>query len=107
MKPRERKSKLMALADELLPELGHIVTEPSGAAMLAFSSSASPGCRQCGGCVREADRCPHLSAKHLALLQELACTSIGSKEVGRICGLIVEQHLFWLLPKSAQIKRSE
>lgn len=91
----QRRNKLTAIADELFPELGHVVKETSASAILAIrehfpTPQALAAASLEAVCARRIDG-RHPSAKQLALLQELARTSIGSKDVGRIRGLIVEQ----------------
>ncbi len=87
----QRKNKLTSLCDELFPELTQIFKNPNLPTDLAIREAfPTPAALAMASPVtlRQLRRGCRPSEADLARLQQLACTSIGIKDPGRLRGLV-------------------
>lgn len=90
----QRKNKLTSLCDEIFPEFTQVYKDPTSPSALAlrerFPTPATIATASLSAL--QATRIGHYpSAARLAELQRLAAESIGTKDVGRLRGLVFEQ----------------
>lgn len=91
-----RKNKLTAICDELFPELTQVFKNPNLPTALDLREKfPTPHAVATASLVtlREVRRSSHPSEAQLVLLQQLAAQSIGTKDLARQRGLLLEQEL--------------
>lgn len=89
-----RKNKLIAITDELFPEMTQVLKDPTSVTALALREHfPTPHAVTTASlddlCQLRAGKRP--SREKFALLQQLAAQSIGTKDLGRQRGLLLEQ----------------
>jgi transposase len=92
----QRKNKLTAICDELFPELTQVFKNPNLTIALNLREKfPTPHAVATASlmALREVRRSSSPSEAQLVLLQQLAATSIGTKDLARQRGLILEQAL--------------
>ncbi|MBO0793690.1 MAG: IS110 family transposase [Ktedonobacteraceae bacterium] len=92
----QRKNKLTAICDELFPELTQVLKNPNSPTALDLREKfATPHAIATASltALREVRKKSWPSEAQLVRLQELAAQSIGTKEVARQRGLVLEQGL--------------
>ena len=92
----QRKNKLTAICDELFPELVQVFKNPNLPRALDLREKfPTPHAVATASLValREVRRNSHPSEAQLVLLQQLAAQSIGTKDLARQRGLLLEQDL--------------
>jgi len=91
----QRKNKLTALCDELFPEFTRILHDPNGLTALAirerFSTPATLATASLSALQEVRGKTRMLSDARLLELQHLATQSIGTKDMVRQRGLVLEQ----------------
>jgi transposase len=93
----QRKNKLTAICDELVPELTQVFKNPNLTVALDLREKfPTPHAVATASlmALREVRRKNHPSEADLTLLQQLAAQSIGTKDLARQRGLLLEQELF-------------
>src|SRR5882762_6575725 len=93
----QRKNKLVAICDELFPEFSQVFKDPNAPTALDLREKfPTPHTIAAASLVelREVRRSSCPSEGQLAKLQQLATESIGTKDVARQRGLVLEQGLF-------------
>jgi transposase len=89
-----RKNQLTAICDEIFPEFEVVVKDPNGKAALTIRSRYPIPAAVAAAPLDELCQCRahnRPTVEQLSKLQELAATSIGTKDKGRLAGLILEQ----------------
>jgi transposase len=90
----QRRNKLTSICDEIFPEFVQVFKDPNRELALAFREKfPTPQAVATASlaALRELRKRNHPSDAQLAQLQQLASTSIGVKDVGRLRGLSIEQ----------------
>jgi hypothetical protein len=90
----QRKNKLIAICDEVFPEFTQVFKDPNGPSALVFREqfpTPQSVATASVAALREARIARYPSDEHLTLLQELAKQSIGTHNLGRQRGLLLEQ----------------
>lgn len=90
----QRRNKLTSICDEIFPEFVQVFKDPNRELALAFREqfpTPQAGATASLAALRELRKRNHPSDAQLAQLHQLASTSIGVKDVGRLRGLRVEQ----------------
>lgn len=90
-----RKNQLIAICDELFPEMSQIIKNPGNPTALgirlAFPTPATIAAADTKDLIASRGRSSLPSNANMGKLQALARTTIGTKQPGRIYGLIIEQ----------------
>jgi transposase len=92
----QRKNKLTAICDELFPELTHVFKDPNLLTALDLRERfPTPHAVATASltALREVRKKSFPSEAQLVLLQQLAAQSIGTKDIARQRGLLLEQEL--------------
>jgi len=90
----QRKNKLIAICDELFPELTNIYKDPNLPSALALRERFSTPAAVATASLSELKAVrigKHPSDAKLLELQQLAAQSIGTKDAARLRGLVFEQ----------------
>jgi transposase len=90
----QRRNKLIAIYDELFPEFTQVFKDPNGPSALAFREKFSTPQAVATASItalHEARIARYPSDENLVMLQQLAGQSIGTHNLGRQRGLLLEQ----------------
>ncbi len=106
----QRKNKLTAIMDELFPEFTEIFANPNSPSALAIRAAFPQPALICGAsldelCAARASAYP--TRTQLATLQELAASTIGTKDPARLASAMIEQRQLIAEVQMLESHRSE